>query len=285
MITTLARPRTTGLTTLQAVKAGLKVDYDEDDGYLTDCIARASGAITRYTNRTWGRGVYRETVTDDGMVMLTHVPVLAVAQVLFNGASVSQWSVDDPEAGFLLTNTVAAGVYAWGSGGSLPTLDAHHNSRRRPYSVDYTAGFLLPQDDYTSNSISADASDNSLNDTLSRFPLLVPGDAFTIDGFHPSSNNGPAVVVSATASNIVVDGLTFETEASAESITLTVRNFPEEIEFACIEAIRAWYLERQWHLTGPRVIQAEGGTQFLNIPSGLLPKTAREALKPWTRVV
>lgn len=78
---------------------------------------------------------------------------------------------------------------------------------------------------YTATTISAQASDNSLNDSAGQW--LVEGFAagMTIDvaGFTgtPGNNSGAPVIVSATASKLVLAGVTLVDDAAGESVTVT----------------------------------------------------------------
>jgi hypothetical protein len=284
MLTTLTKPLQTDLTTVATVRAELGLAPPEDpvelaveDALLARYIRQASGAIARLTQRSWGRGAYRETFSGSwtqalqlaSSLMLQHTPVVAVDQILINGDPFTDFTLDDG-AGFV---EFAENIGPW------------YPSWSGSFQVDYTAGYLLPSDDLTSNAISADATTNALLHADAGFPLLVPGDVIDVSGFLAAQNNGTATIVTADASTLVLDGLTLDDAAAAEDITLTVHTLPDDLEGACVLAVRASYLSRQWVLTGPRVIQSEGGTQFLSMPSGALPKEARELLKPYMRVV
>jgi hypothetical protein len=73
----------------------------------------------------------------------------------------------------------------------------------------------------TANTISAAASDNSLNDSGSGFPAFVPGQWIKISGFTgDTSNNGYAQVVSRTTAKVIVSGITLVDDAAGESVTV-----------------------------------------------------------------
>jgi hypothetical protein len=75
---------------------------------------------------------------------------------------------------------------------------------------------------YNASTISAAASDNSLNDSGDSFPALSPGDKILIAGFTgETDNNGTATVVSRTTSKIVISGITLVDDAEGESVTVT----------------------------------------------------------------
>lgn len=73
----------------------------------------------------------------------------------------------------------------------------------------------------TGTDISAAASDNSYNSAGSGFPAFVAGQMIRTSGFTgTAANNGWARVVTATASKIVVEGITLTDDAAGESVTI-----------------------------------------------------------------
>ena len=72
--------------------------------------------------------------------------------------------------------------------------------------------------------ISAAAADNSYNDSGAGLPVYTVGDTVTIAGFTTAGNNGAAVVVSSTASKLVVSGLTLTDETAGDTVTITQTN-------------------------------------------------------------
>lgn len=78
---------------------------------------------------------------------------------------------------------------------------------------------------YSASTISAVASDNSINDSADGFPSLAAGDVIAIAGFTgETDNNGEVTVVSATTSKIVVSGITLVDDAAGGSVTVTQLN-------------------------------------------------------------
>jgi hypothetical protein len=143
---------------------------------------------------------------------------------------------------------------------------------------------------------SIQASDLSLNDSAGGLGSLLPGDTLQLVGFATPGNNGTDTIVSVTPTKVILDGnlpLVDEPAGATVSVTLLhpqpasllLRTLPEDVEMACIEVVRAWYLQRAFDLTGPRIVQTDGGTAVLSAPSGIMPKAAQELLKPWKRVV
>lgn len=77
---------------------------------------------------------------------------------------------------------------------------------------------------YTASTISAAASDNSINDSANGLPLLTAGDKVTITGFTGTVENNAvkAVVVTSTAAKMVLTTSTpFVDDAAGEAVTVT----------------------------------------------------------------
>jgi hypothetical protein len=77
---------------------------------------------------------------------------------------------------------------------------------------------------YTASTISAQASDNSLNDSAGQFLVegFVAELGINIAGFTGAGgNNANAVIVSATANKLVLSGVTLADDAAGESVTVT----------------------------------------------------------------
>ncbi len=117
------------------------------DALLNSLITQGSGAIQNFLNRIPAQQVYRETAPGFGGTMFTlaQSPVVTVADALFQGFAVTDFTVDDPEAGILYRQhlwdyTVQVG---WVLGGlvvpSTAALDATGG-----WQIDYTAGWVLP---------------------------------------------------------------------------------------------------------------------------------------------
>lgn len=74
---------------------------------------------------------------------------------------------------------------------------------------------------FSASTVSAAAGANTIDDSGSGFPTLVPGQWIRIAGFTNAANNGWAEVVSATAAQITLTGVTLVTEAAGNTITIT----------------------------------------------------------------
>jgi hypothetical protein len=85
---------------------------------------------------------------------------------------------------------------------------------------------LSTSDVYTANTISALASDNSLNDSAAQFLVegwFTVGKRFKIAGFtgDVGNNADPVEVLSVAAGKVVIAGVTLVDDAEGESVTLT----------------------------------------------------------------
>ncbi|WP_420553966.1 hypothetical protein [Neptuniibacter marinus] len=79
---------------------------------------------------------------------------------------------------------------------------------------------------YTASTISAAASDNSINDSANSLPIIPVGAAVNISGFVDASSelNGEQVVVSSNASKLVIDIDITTDESAGTSVTVQQRN-------------------------------------------------------------
>jgi hypothetical protein len=234
----LTPAQTFALTSLATVKDELEIDASDPsrDETLSRYIAAASSAIADDLSRVVARQQYRETRAGNGRTELDvyNYPLVGTPTVSLEGSVITDWVVSDVDAGFLYreltwpwTTNVAGPLDAMG-------LIPSPGGRRLDLSIDYWAGWLLPDDNRSGNTYSCAASDNSINDSLGTMPLLVPGDLITIGG--SVSNNGTGTVVSRTANKVIVSGLTLtdEAEGAAIAVTLTVSTLPAAIEDYCV---------------------------------------------------
>jgi hypothetical protein len=131
-----------GLTTLSALKDLLGVVGSSEETLLTALIVRASAACDRYCQRMFLRQTYTETVSGIGgpYLQLAVTPLRSITSVMQSGVALSDYSIEDPEAGWLYRERGWDEVPRWGwdltghvePGGELPT-----------YTVVYQAGYLL----------------------------------------------------------------------------------------------------------------------------------------------
>mgnify|MGYP001610865614 CR=1 FL=1 len=87
-----------------------------------------------------------------------------------------------------------------------------------------TGALSIGQDSLVAATISAAASDSSINDSGAGFPFCYPGAQIIIAGFTgTAANNQVSTVVSRTASKIVITG-TLVDDTAGETVTVIIRN-------------------------------------------------------------
>lgn len=142
----------TWLTTLDAVHRELGLTTADEDLVLAGMIDRASSAIARECGRVWGVETVYETLkgTNSQILGLTRAPVIAVTEVLEDSLPITDYSVEDAEAGALYRQQGWRAAYgasgyggwdtaAYASGYILPGGQATQR-----YIVTYQAGYALP---------------------------------------------------------------------------------------------------------------------------------------------
>ena len=150
MSITIIEPATaTLLTTLDRAKREIGATADTDDLILEDMIRRASSAISRETRRVFGVETVTETLNGSGtrLLGLSRTPIIEVTEVLEDGAEITDYLIEDDEAGALYRQVGwgrSGGMRMWGteayaSGYILP---GYQDLR---YSVTYEAGYVLPE--------------------------------------------------------------------------------------------------------------------------------------------
>jgi hypothetical protein len=138
------------LTTRETVKRELSITTTDEDEIISDLIVRASSAIARETRRVFGVETVTETMDGTGsrLLGLTRTPIVEVTEVTEDGTAITDWLIEDAEAGALYRPSgwgISGGLRMWGteafaSGYILPGY------RDQRYSVTYRAGYLLPSD-------------------------------------------------------------------------------------------------------------------------------------------
>lgn len=284
-VTVTTRALHTALTTTGAVRQRISVS-DSDETLLTTLIATASDRIAKYCQRTWARALYSETFAgyQATTVMLSKPPLVNVTSVSYLGTAVTDYSVQDAEAGFLFREL----LWDWTVGIGWNLVDYRIPDGERPsYTATYWGGYLLPSDNLAVTTLSVDSTDQSFNDSASGLPLLTVGDVVTTSGFSTAGNNGTFTVVSRTAAKLVVatgSGLTTEANDPNRVYTLTVQTLPGDVEQAAIETVKTWYAGRS--LVGNVAEKAIGDLRirFAEPTTEMgLPFTAVALLDPWRR--
>jgi len=286
-ITILTYPSSTDLTTLAELKAALQITVSTYDTLLSSKIRAASDAILSHCGREFARAKVEETVKGygDTRLMLSLTPISSVVSVAQDSSPITDYVVENAKVGFLYRRagwdwTAQLG---WSlSGTPIP------GSEEAVFAATYYGGYLLPGDDMSSKTtISAANGDNSLNDSAAGFPLLAPGDRIRISGFATAANNGAFTVVSRTASKVVVSGGTLATEVAGPSVSVAVRSLPYDVEEACIETAKAWYLQsaRDPAVASRSVGDLSVSYRAPSIDAGeSLPIEALKRLRSWVRI-
>lgn len=242
---------TRGYTTRAAVKAQLGDLVSKDSGAdatLDALIRAATVAIEQHCSRQFGRATISEKLVGWGAteLMVSRTPVLTVSSILYQNAPVTGWELTDPDAGLIYyaRSWQDTRGWGWGMGEQRPP-----GQDQLDYIVTYTGGYLLPSDDVVSGTLAAVALTQRYTDSASNLPALVAGDAVLAAGFEEEANNGWKVVASAAAGYVEVEGgepLVDEAAPAPDAQReLRVRNLPHDLEQACIEIVKAFYLQRQ----------------------------------------
>lgn len=159
------------LTTLSRVKLELRIDkYDtSEDEYLTAAINEASDIITHETQRTFAKQRYTETLPGSGLntLTLTKFPLITLDSIVhYRGAF---WADDlfyDSSASAIDGTTLSTTLYdikdrdlgiIYGKRPWVGTYNFAQNITATPvgkvdsYSVNYTAGWVLPSTQSTTS--------------------------------------------------------------------------------------------------------------------------------------
>lgn len=290
--------RNVNLATLASLKAelGLTTTDAARDSLLDDIRRRSSAAIEAYCHRTFAREVVSETVGAFGgpYLQLSRYPVASVASVTFNGQVWTDYSLQDRDKGWLYrrggfpwtaqANAGLTGGYRFVDFGSpLP------GSEEPLAVVEYTAGFLMPDDNVVAaDDVSVDDADNSFNSASSGFPaLLKAGDIIETRGFNNAANNGRHVVSGTpTAAKIIVTTTLVDELATTGAHSVLVQSLPADLEKACLESTKVFYLGRQ---TDPGVVEKQVGPMRVrysesdNVMQLSLPPSVVGLLTPYVR--
>jgi len=247
VITVTTRANSTALTTVPAVKQMLGIEGTGEDAQIAVEIAAASAAIESYCHRVFARQAITELVKGYGgpYLMLGRAPVVRLGTILANSTDpITDARLENADAGlvyrkFNWDNTIQLG---WTIGDTpLP------GSEDPFYSIDYSAGYLLPGDDVEGEmTISVDGPTKQFR-TTETFPrTLVSGDVLVAEGFAIAANNGRFTVATAAAQAITVVETTLATEAATEGLRfLRLCNLPADVELAAREAVRDVRLARR----------------------------------------
>ncbi len=272
------------LTTKDAIKDLLGITVVTDDTLFDDLIDRATDAIKSFTARIFERQAYSETFKgfDTVNITLTHTPIVGTPIITFEGDSVTDFSVENRNAGILYRKR----GWVWTVGLAANTfIDQPMPDSEDPtkWLATYPAGYLLPDDDYSAATISVDDTDDSFNDSASAFPLLGADDRIKVSGFSDSANSGTYTVVSRTAAKVIVsESLT--TEAAGNQVTMVVENLPKDIQKATEETVKSWYRQRKGDPSSVRKQVGDLDIEYGDDGPESLPPKAIWLLQPYVQL-
>ncbi len=287
-VTTIAP--TLRLTTRQSVLAELGVEADA--ALIDSLIDGVSASIRSYCHRGFEREAYTETLPGFGDIhlQLARTPVVSVSTVTAESSVVTDYSIAEPNRGWLYRR----GGWAWtvqtfpgltGGGAWFDQGTPLPRQEEPTISVDYVAGYILPEQNVIGD-VTVLASDDSFNSTALFPSLLTAGDIIETAGFDVAANNSRFKVVSATTSKIVVSGsLTDQSTANSASI-LKVCTLPADVQKAANEAVKAWFLTRR---DNPAIVEKQAGPNRLRFSEQEdvqrlgLPAVCVGLLRPYVR--
>lgn len=266
----------------------------EIDGALADSlIDEASAAIRSYCHQNFAREAYTETLPGFGDVhlQLARTPVVSVSTVTYRSSVITDYSIAEPGRGWLYRqNGWAWTAQVWpglSGGGAWLDMGTPLPRQEEPIiSVDYTAGYVLPEQN-VQGEVTVAASDDSFNSAGAQFPALMKaGDVIETTGFENPANNSRFSVVSATTSKIVVSGSLVEQAAANSASIVKVSTLPADVQKAANECVKTWYLTRR---DNPSIVEKQAGPHRLRFSEQEdvqrlgLPAVCVGLLRPWVR--
>jgi hypothetical protein len=295
-VTTAAQ--STLLTTVKRVQDEMGLSAGTDDALIRGLIVSYSASIANYCHRGFGREVYVETTGGFGGIrlQLARTPIVALSTVYADTTLYTDVTVMDADKGWLyrrlgFASTAQRYLGLTGSGAFLDYGYPMDRQEEPSFSVTYTAGYLMPEQNRLGGTVSVSAVDNSFNDADSRFPLLVAGDVVVAEGFSLGGNPGRHIVTGTpTAAKVVVTSTLTTESASANAIVrfeppAQCRPFAD-VEKACVEAVKSAYINRRddsgiiEKAAGPMRIRYSEGQDGLALG---LPSICVGLLRPWVR--
>jgi len=215
MISVTVAPPTHRIVRPERVVEELGSACDDDAmRLLARIVDRASSAARSYCNRDFAEQRVTEILPGQGgtRLILSLAPIVQVHSVAFDGMPVTDFEIEDRKAGFLYrrsgwrwTSPATAGQWY---GGEVTEPGPVPGEELPLYSVDYTAGFVLPTfpSGYVKNANSQDLPD----DLEGAVAMLAK------DSWHQRAAK-PAGVVS----SIATTGISVTRRASGDSMAQT----------------------------------------------------------------
>lgn len=244
-ITFTTRPLSTNLTTVANAQERLKLGPGVEEPLLGRLIAGATSTILTHCGQEFARCQVTETLKGygDGRLMVGRTPIVTLGTVLYNSEPVTDFTVDDADAGLLTRRLGTEWTRQWAPGWIQPWQVPY--TEEAAYTATYWAGFIGPEDDLATATLSATAVTKTYTVVDRTMPLVVAGEVIRVAGFANSANNGEKTVASRTATTIVVtDTLVDEAADAEDQRTLVARTLPGALERACLDTVQEWYLNR-----------------------------------------
>lgn len=270
----LERAKSTRLTTATKIKTELGVTGATEDAFIASLIDEASALVEMHTNRVFRREHVTEKLSGNGRTLLMvkeRLPLHTISEIRFNTDVVdaSNYVLHDKDKGFIFRpegwHPESITTHALGT--TLLNMQPE-----KLFEVDYVGGFLLPGDNLEAvTTIAADSTDNQFTDSAAGFPLLVPGEQFTISGFTDTTINATYTVATRTASVITVSGVVAATEAAGQAIDVVVRNLPFDLERVATDFTKAMFLSRKQN---PSITEEKVGDSSIKHGAGSTPDAA-----------
>lgn len=284
------------LTTVAQAKAEIGITISTHDAILSEFIKHAGAMADKYCHRVFMRQKYTETVGAFGTpyFVLRQAPVVVLHSTTYKGDTLTDVSIDDADTGTLYRRqgffwtAQASAVGGLGSGLFLSRGMPIPLTEEPDYVFVHTSGFLTRAHDLCAkDTISASATDDSFNDSVSGFPPLIQaGDIIDASGWTNAANNGRHVIEGTPTTAKIVVGTTLVTEAAAANRTVLFSTLPGDVERGILEIVKSLYAQRA---TDSMLIEKQAGPMRLryseNRGSGQigLPPTAAALLSPWIR--
>ena len=242
------RPQTTKLTTLDRLATQLEIESAAREEALEELIVAASRAVESHLGWEVSRAEVVDRFQGSGMATTTlrRTPIVTLGTVQHNGETVSQ--ADQA----IVVMDVQSGIVQRAQGWTW--------SDRPLWTAQYFGGWLTPDDDFQSNTVTFD---EDTTDTITLvgavWPLVQAGDVVQVVG--TASNDGNHVVSARTSDTVLTleDG-TITDEGTGVQAEFRVSTLPADIERAVI------IVARDMLAAGGDAASVTGGIKAINTP-------------------